>query len=223
MIRLENVSKSFMMRNRRRHFVLRDVSYTFEEGQNTGILGLNGAGKSTLLKILCGSTFVDAGKIVRTSTISWPVGFAGFMPGSLSGYQNLRFISRIYRSDYRKNKAFIEEFTELGDFLYEPVKTYSSGMRAKLAFSLSMSIGFDFYLIDEAFSVGDASFRQKSIDLFKERSKNSTLILVSHNIGNIAAMCKKTLILADAKLRECATVAEAAAIYRSLSITNRNL
>lgn len=217
MISLEHVTKSFMLKNHQKKVVLDDISYIFKEGVNTGICGLNGAGKSTLLKLLCGSSFPTSGKIVRTSSISWPVAFAGCVAGSLSGYQNLRFISRIYNSDYKRDKAFVEEFTELGDYLYEPVKTYSSGMKSKLAFALSMTIGFDFYLIDEAFSVGDATFRQKSVDLFKEKSKNSTLILISHSMGSVQQMCQKGLILENGKLIEHATLKESVEHYLALS------
>lgn len=216
MIKLENVTKRFRLKNGKYKYTLNDVSYTFEEGVNTGILGLNGAGKSTLLKLLCGSSYPNFGRISRTSTISWPVGFAGFVVGSLTGYQNLRFISRIYKSDYRRDKRFVEEFTELGDYLNEPVKTYSSGMRSKLNFALSMSIGFDFYLIDEAFSVGDATFRKKGMDLFNEKSKNSTLIIVSHSVGNISKMCTKGIILDQGKFTEHATLQESIAHYNSL-------
>ena len=216
MIILDNVTKRFRLKTGSFKYTLRDVSYTFSEGVNTGILGLNGAGKSTLLKLLSGSSYPSSGKIIRTSSISWPVGFAGFVVGALSGYQNLRFISRIYKSDYKKDKAFVEEFTELGDYLYEPVKTYSSGMRAKLGFALSMSIGFDFYLVDEAFSVGDARFKEKGQKLFQEKSKNATLIIVSHNVGNISKFCTKAIVLDKAKFLEFPTMDDSIAYYKVL-------
>ncbi len=221
MIILENVTKRFPLRNHTYKTVLDDVSYTFKEGENIGILGLNGAGKSTLLKILCGASFPNSGRIIRQSSISWPVGFAGCIAGSLSGYQNLRFISRIYGSNYKKDKAFVEEFTELGDYLYEPVKTYSSGMKAKLAFAFSMAIGFDFYLVDEAFSVGDATFRKKGEAIFHERAKESTLIIVSHSISNVKQLCSKALILENSKLIEHETLDESIKHYLALSTNNR--
>lgn len=216
MIILENVTKRFRLKSGSFKYTLRNVSYTFSEGVNTGILGLNGAGKSTLLKLLSGSSYPTSGKIIRTSSISWPVGFSGFVVGALSGYQNLRFISRIYKSDYKKDKAFVEDFTELGDYLYEPVKTYSSGMRAKLGFALSMSIGFDFYLVDEAFSVGDARFKEKGQKLFKEKSKNATLIIVSHNVGNISKFCTKAIVLDKARFLEFPTMDDSIAYYKVL-------
>lgn len=216
MIILDSVTKRFKLNSGAFRYTLNDVSYTFNEGVNTGILGINGAGKSTLLKLLCGSSYPTSGRIVRSSSISWPVGFAGYIIGSLSGYQNLRFISRIYRSDYHKDKSFVEDFTELGDYLYEPVKTYSSGMRAKLVFALSMSIGFDFYLVDEAFSVGDSQFKEKGMKLFREKSKSATLLIVSHNVNNISKFCKKALVLNDGKLLEFNTLDESVNFYKNL-------
>ena len=220
MIQLNHLTKYFKLSNGSKKYTLNDVSYTFEEGVNTGILGLNGTGKTTLLKLLCGSTYPNSGNITRTSTISWPVGFAGFIVGSLTGYQNLRFISRIYKSNYKRDKAFVEEFTGLGDYLNEPVNKYSSWMKAKLNFALSMSIGFDFYLIDEAFSVGDATFRKKGEDLFKEKSKNSTVIVVSHSIGNITKLCEKAIVLDQAKFHTFSTLEDSINCYKSLGVRN---
>lgn len=216
MIILDSVTKRFKLNSGAFRYTLNDVSYTFNEGVNTGILGINGAGKSTLLKLLCGSSYPTSGRIVRSSSISWPVGFSGYIIGSLSGYQNLRFISRIYRSDYYKDRSFVEDFTELGDYLYEPVKTYSSGMRAKLVFALSMSIGFDFYLVDEAFSVGDSKFKEKGMKLFREKSKSATLLIVSHNVNNISKFCKKALVLNNGKLLEFNTLDESVNFYKNL-------
>lgn len=217
MIELRNITKSYKLQNHTRHVVLNDVSYTFEKGVNTGILGLNGSGKSTLLKILCGAAFPDKGSVIRKSSISWPVAFGGCIVGSMTGYQNLRFISRIYKSDFKKDKAFVEEFTELGDYLNEPVKTYSSGMKSKLAFALSMAIGFDFYLVDEAFSVGDSTFRQKSVNLFKQKANEATLIIVSHSISNIKELCTKALVLDNSKLIEHSSLNDSIVHYQKLS------
>ncbi|MGN1357704.1 MAG: ABC transporter ATP-binding protein [Succinivibrionaceae bacterium] len=217
MITLQNVTKSYALNNHKRHMVLDDISYIFSEGVNTGILGLNGSGKSTLLRILCGASFPDKGRVIRNSTISWPVAFSGCIAGNLTGYQNLRFISRIYKSNYQRDKAFVEEFTELGDYLNEPVKTYSSGMKSKLAFSFSMAIGFDFYLVDEAFSVGDATFKQKSIEIFKKKAKEATLIVVSHSISSVKTLCRKALVLDKSKLIEHKTIEESILHYQSLT------
>lgn len=222
MITLFNITKFFKLTNNKKHYVLNNVSYSFEDGVSTSILGLNGTGKTTLLKLLCGSSYPNQGKIVRTSSVSWPIGFAGFIVGSLSGYQNLKFISKIYKSDYRRDKKFVEDFTELGDYLNEPVKTYSSGMKAKLNFALSMSIGFDFYLVDEAFSVGDATFRKKGEELFKEKTKNSTVIMVTHNVANIPSYFKKALVLDNGKLISHSSIQLSVEHYLQLGQGNNN-
>lgn len=153
MIRLRNVTKTYRMKAGRR-LILDDLSVDFVPGVNVGILGRNGAGKSTLMRILGGAITPDHGTVERTSRVSWPIGFSGCFHGSLTGRENLRFVCRIYKADIRQVTSFVEEFTELEDYLDMPVKTYSSGMAAKLAFGLSMAIGFDFYLIDELTAVG---------------------------------------------------------------------
>ena len=184
MIRLRNVTKTYRMKAGRR-LILDDLSVDFVPGVNVGILGRNGAGKSTLMRIIGGAITPDRGTVERTSRVSWPIGFSGCFHGSLTGRENLRFVCRIYKADIRQVTSFVEDFTELEDYLDMPVKTYSSGMAAKLAFGLSMAIGFDFYLIDELTAVGDASFRQKSQRVFLERKSTSTLLVVSHQIATI--------------------------------------
>ena len=188
MIRLRNVRKTYRMKAGRR-LVLDDLSVDFVPGVNVGILGRNGTGKSTLMRIIGGAIMPDRGHVERTSRISWPIGFSGCFHGSLTGRENLRFVSRIYKADINQVTRFVEDFTELEDYLDMPVKTYSSGMSAKLAFGLSMAIGFDFYLIDELTAVGDASFRSKSQEVFRERKKRSTLLVVSHSISTIKQHC----------------------------------
>ena len=161
MIELQHICKSYPIKDGK-HVVLDDVNLRMEEGRNIAILGLNGAGKSTLIRIIGGAEAPDSGRIIRTSRVSWPIGFAGGFHGSLTGRENLRFVSRIYGADIKAVTRYVEEFAELGPYLDMPIKTYSSGMKSKLAFGLSMAIRFDFYLIDEAFSVGDAPFRVKA-------------------------------------------------------------
>lgn len=188
MIGLRNIVKTYKV-GRRKRIILDNLSYNFRIGINVGILGRNGAGKSTLMGIIGGNIKPDSGRIIRTSMISWPLGFSGCFNGSLSGKDNLRFVSRIYKKDWKKIANFVEDFSELGAYMDQPVVTYSSGMKAKLAFGLSMAIGFDFYLIDELTAVGDASFRAKCEKIFEERKKSSTLIVVSHNIDTIKTHC----------------------------------
>lgn len=199
MIRLRNVTKTYRMKAGRR-LIIDDLSVDFVPGVNVGILGRNGAGKSTLMRIIGGALSPDSGIVQRTSRVSWPIGFSGCFHGSLTGRENLRFVCRIYKADIKQVSSFVEEFTELEDYLDMPVKTYSSGMMAKLAFGLSMAIGFEFYLIDELTAVGDASFRAKSQKVFLERKNTSTLLVVSLQVNIIKQHCDIAGVLDRGKI-----------------------
>lgn len=189
MIELSHIHKAYPLKNGESNVVLNDINLKIEEGRSIAILGLNGAGKSTLMRIIGGAEAPDRGRVIRTSRVSWPIGFSGCFHGSLTGRENLRFVSRIYGADIKKVTDYVEDFAELGKYLDMPVKTYSSGMRSKLAFGLSMAIQFDFYLIDEAFSVGDAPFRKKAQEVIKSRTSNATLIFVSHSMAAVQQSC----------------------------------
>ena len=195
MIELSRINKSYRLSRGKRKDVLHDVSITFRPGVNMGILGLNGQGKSTLIRIISGAERPDSGTVTRKSRVSWPIGFAGGFNGSLTGRENLRFTSRIYGADIKEVTEFVEDFTELGPYMDMPVKTYSAGMRARLAFGLSMSIGFDFYLVDEAWSVGDASFRARAEKLFEARRAHATLVVVSHSVSTIRKNCDSAAVM----------------------------
>lgn len=182
------------------HVVLNNVNLELKKGRNVAILGLNGAGKSTLIRIIGGAEKPLRGSVTRTSSVSWPVGFSGCFSGSLTGRENLRFVSRIYGADLRKVTAYVEDFSELGDYMDMPLKSYSSGMRSKLAFGLSMAIGFDFYLIDEAFSVGDVVFRKKSAAELAKRKQDASLIFVSHSIAAVKQHCDCGAVLHEGRL-----------------------
>ncbi len=199
MIRLRNLCKSYRV-GRRRRVILDHVSGDFRPGVNVGILGRNGAGKSTLLRIIGGGELPDSGTVERTSSISWPIGFKGCFSSSLTGSENLRFVCRIYGADLREVTAFVKDFSELGEYMDVPLSNYSSGMKAKLAFGLSMAIGFDFYLIDELTAVGDASFKAKCKEVFNARKATSTLIIVSHSIATIEEHCDLVGLLDRSRL-----------------------
>ena len=186
MIALHNIAKSYPL-PRGKKVVLDDVNITFRPGENMGILGLNGAGKSTLMRIIGGAELPDSGKVVRKSRVSWPIGFAGGFHGSLTGRENLRFTSRIYGSDIRKVTEFVEDFSELGPYMDMPVRTYSSGMKSKLAFGLSMAIGFDFYLI-----------------------------VVSHSVSTIRKNCDNAAVLFGGKLMCFANLEDALTRYQEI-------
>lgn len=215
MIRLVDVCKAYRVGNRHR-IVLDHLNVDFVPGTSVGILGRNGAGKSTLIRILGGASYPDSGTVERTSRISWPIGFRGCFHGSLTGRANLRFVCRIYGADIGEVTRFVEDFSELGDYMDVPVKNYSSGMMAKLAFGLSMAIGFDFYLIDELTAVGDASFKAKSKAVFDERKKSSTLIVVSHSVSTIKQHCDMAGVLDQGKITFYDKINDAVARYEEI-------
>jgi capsular polysaccharide transport system ATP-binding protein len=212
MIRLERVNKTYGTRSGPVH-VLRDVNLTVESGERVGILGRNGAGKSTLIRLIGGAEFPTSGVIDRGMSVSWPLAFGGAFQGSLTGYDNLRFICRIYGVDPADKLAFVEEFSELGIYLREPVKTYSSGMRARLAFAISMVIEFDCFLIDEIIAVGDTRFHEKCHHELFERRGDRAMIIVSHNAGYIKEHCTRAAVLADGELHHQANLDEAFDFY----------
>lgn len=194
MIRFENVSKHYAL-NGKVKTVLEDVSFTLPSGRAVGLLGRNGAGKSTLLRLISGATAPSAGRIVTTGSVSWPVGFAGSFHPDLTGLQNCRFIARIYGVDTDELAAFVEEFAGLGMHFRLPFRTYSSGMRSRLAFGVSMGIRFDTYLVDEITAVGDAAFRERSDRLFKARLRDAGAVVCSHALPQIRTLCDCGIVL----------------------------
>ena len=170
MIRLENLTKTFRTPGGVK-VVLDNANVTFPSGVAVGLMGRNGAGKSTLMDLISGLAKPDSGRIVTTGTVSWPVGFAGSFHRDMTGAQNTRFIARVYGVDTDELLSFVRNFAELGPHFNAPIRTYSSGMKSRLAFGISIGIPFDTYLVDEVTSVGDANFKNKSRVLFKERIK----------------------------------------------------
>jgi len=194
MIACENICKTYGHGGRRKT-VLKDLNLVVERGDRVGLLGRNGAGKSTLIKLLGGVEMPTSGRIVRNMSVSWPLGFSGGFQGSLTGYDNARFIARIYAREYAYVREFVEEFTELGSQLNMPVKTYSSGMRARLAFALSLAIEFDCYLIDEIILVGDQNFSRKCRSELFEKRADRAMILASHSTELVREICNGALLL----------------------------
>ncbi|RIY38507.1 ABC transporter ATP-binding protein [Psittacicella gerlachiana] len=215
MLKVTHVSKSYKTRSGWKQ-ILKDVSFTLKKGEKIGILGRNGTGKSTLIRLLSGVEAPTTGEIEQTMSVSWPLAFSGAFQGSLTGMDNLRFICRIYGKDIEYVKKFTEEFAELGEYLYEPVKSYSSGMKARLAFALSLSIEFDCYLIDEVIAVGDSNFAKKcKYELF-ERRKDRSLILVSHSSSAIKQYCDNALVLDKGELLAFPDIDQAYAYYNEI-------
>jgi ABC-type polysaccharide/polyol phosphate transport system ATPase subunit len=200
MIRVENLYKKYPTRFGEK-LVLENVNFELQKGEKLGILGRNGAGKSTLIRLVSGAEFPTSGRVTADMSVSWPLAFGGAFQENLTGVDNVRFISRIYNQDFENNLAFVEDFSELGDYLREEVRTYSSGMRARLAFAISMITEFDCFLIDEVSAVGDARFHARcNYELF-ERRADRAMIIVSHSVSYISNNCNKFALLHDAKLR----------------------
>lgn len=194
MIQLLGLSKSFKT-GWGRKVVADAVTATFPTGRSVALLGANGAGKSTMLGMIAGTVRPDAGQIYSDGTISWPVGFAGSFHRDLSGAQNARFIARIYGIDTEYLSEFVREFAGLGDHFHMPVRSYSSGMKSRLAFGVSMGVPFDTYLVDEVTSVGDAAFRRKSNKLFREKMAYSSAVVVSHSMNQLHEICDAGAVL----------------------------
>ena len=196
--------------------ILDGISLRINPGEKWGILGRNGAGKSTMIRLISGAELPTAGVIRRGMSVSWPLAFGGAFQGSLTGRDNLRFICRVYGTDFDRALEFVESFAELGAYLREPIKTYSSGMRSRLAFAISMAVEFECFLIDEVISVGDSRFHEKcEAELFQKRADRA-MIIVSHMPHYILHHCDHAAVLNDATLRPFDDVKEAIDFYESL-------
>lgn len=199
MIQLTNVSKYYPIPSGVRH-ILRDVTLTIPGGTNLAVLGPNGAGKSTFLRLIGGAEGPNGGRIWSDQSISWPLGISSGFQGSLTGRQNVLFVCRINGLNAALTRQVIEEvteFAEIGEYFDLPVRLYSSGMRARLSFGLSMAFEFDVYLVDELTSVGDAVFRNKAKKAFRDMRDRASLIFVSHNLQTLQECCESALFLHD--------------------------
>ncbi|MFL6707434.1 MAG: ABC transporter ATP-binding protein [Massilia sp.] len=212
MILLDNVSKRYRTRQGY-HTVLDGVDLTVRPGEKIGILGRNGSGKSTLIRLISGAEPPTSGIVMRTMSVSWPLALADGFQGTLTGLDNLRFICRVYGVSTEDKIAWVEDFTELGKFFREPVKHYSAGMRARLAFALSMVIEFDCFLIDEVISVGDKRFHDKCRHELFDKRRERAMIMVSHEIHNIYEFCDRACVIADGRLRQFGQIDDAVNFY----------
>lgn len=199
MLQVENLTKSFQLKGHRK-YVARNLNAVFPDRGAVGLLGRNGAGKSTFLKVLAGTMRADSGRIISTGEISWQIGFAGSFHPELTGAQNVRFVARVYGVDTDELLDYVQDFSDLGRSFFEPFQTYSSGMRSRLAFGVSMGIPFSHYLIDEVTSVGDASFRAKCSMVLQDRLKTAGAIIVSHSNPVLHLLCTAGAVLEDGAL-----------------------
>ncbi|MEO1491828.1 MAG: ABC transporter ATP-binding protein [Pseudomonadota bacterium] len=214
MIVFENVSKRFRAYGKTK-VIVEDASVTIPDGARVGLLGRNGAGKSTLLRLMAGIVSPDQGRIHRTREVSWPLGFRGSFHQALTGAQNVRFVARVYGRDTRELSEFVEEFAELGDYFHMPVRSYSSGMRARLAFGVSMGISFGCYLVDEITSVGDADFKRKAQEAFDTRLAKADLIMVSHSAPMLRRFCQSGILLSQQGLTYYEDLEEAIEVHEA--------
>lgn len=215
MISLEDVSKTYHTQNGPID-VLRGNSFTVNRHERVGILGSNGAGKSTLIRLISGAERPTTGHIRREMSVSWPLAFGGAFQSGLTGLDNLRFICRIYGVDIESRIEFVQQFSELGRYFREPVKHYSSGMRARLSFALSMVVEFECFLIDEIIAVGDARFHEKChVELFEKRADRS-MIIVSHDAYYIKNHCHRAGVLHSGSVKMFDNVDDAYNFYNSV-------
>lgn len=200
MIRFNNVYKAYGSGPNKK-VILDGFSGVIEKGKNIGIVGHNGAGKSTLMRMISGSEMPNSGTIERDGMISWPLGFTGGFHNSLSARQNIDFISQIYGMDNQEVFDFVASFADIGRSIDEPIRNLSSGMKARVAFGVSMAIDFDYYLIDEVIAVGDTAFKKRCKYVLEERNKASTLILISHSGAILREFSEIGAVLDKGKLQ----------------------
>lgn len=219
MILLDRLTKSYMT-SKGRHYLFQNMSVEIPSDKSVALIGKNGAGKSSLLRIIGGIDYPDSGRVITDSTISWPVGLSGGFQGSLTGRQNVRFVSRLYAksSEINEKIAFVQEFADIGKYFDMPIKNYSSGMRSRLTFGLSMAFDFDYYLIDEVTSVGDAQFRHKCENIMLEKRASANFIMVSHNLESLPKQCDVGVVLMEGQATYYEDIAEAIEVYQSYAL-----
>lgn len=217
MISFESVAKTYHVRKFTKT-VFTDLNFVIEPGMAIGICGANGAGKSTLMRLLAGVEMPSAGKVTRTMTTSWPIGYANCFQSSLTGADNARFISRIYKRDELELLDFVEDFAQLGPYLHQPVNTYSAGMAARLAFGISLAIDFDCYLVDEVTAAGDERFRARSEEALVSRREKGTLLMTSHDTGTLLTYCTHGAVLYGGSLVFYDTMLEACDVHHRLQL-----
>ncbi|MEL6292760.1 MAG: ABC transporter ATP-binding protein [Pseudomonadota bacterium] len=208
MIELRDLLKVYHVGSEKK-VVARNINAVFPSGRSIALLGRNGAGKSTLLRMIAGTEDPTMGEVYSTGSISWPVGFAGSFHPELSGAQNVRFVARIYGVDTDQLVDYVRDFAELGPHFTQPFRTYSAGMRSRLAFGTSMGIKFDTYLVDEVTSVGDAAFRTKSREVLNARLQSSGAIVVTHSMPLLRDICDSAVILENGDLEFIEDINEA--------------
>lgn len=216
MIHLDRVTKEYWLKGGAVKTIVRDLTMELPK-RNIALLGRNGMGKSTLMRLISRVEDPDRGRVTTKGRVSWPIGFRGSFHRELTGLENVKFVARIYGQDTEQVIEYVREFADIGAFFYEPYKTYSSGMGARLAFGLSMAINFDVYLIDEIMSVGDASFQRKSKETFHGKLSRSNIIMASHSMDALRDYCDCGVVMHDATIVFCDKLEDAIDSYEALN------
>jgi capsular polysaccharide transport system ATP-binding protein len=219
MIELQNVSKFFTTKQGK-HYILKNVTFTIPSGKNIGILGRNGAGKSTIMKMLGQIEFPNEGRIISDKSFSWVMGVAGGFQGNMTGRANVKFVCRIYgrsKQEIEESINFVKEFSELDDYFEMPIKTYSSGMRSRLTFGLSLAFDFDYLLIDETLSVGDARFKKKSKEALMRKIERCNVLLVSHEMATLKEICDSGIVVDNGKMSYYEDIEDAIKEYAEIN------
>jgi capsular polysaccharide transport system ATP-binding protein len=219
MIALNHVTKYFRTKHSRK-YILRDVSLTIPSGKNIGILGRNGAGKTTIMRMLGQIEFPNEGTISSPHTFSWPLGLGGGFVGNMTGIANVKFVCKLYGKDREQTQRIIEyvrEFSELKEYFEMPIKTYSSGMKARLSFGISLAFDFDYLIIDETLSVGDARFKKKSKEALMKKIETCNILLVSHDMKTLRELCDAGVVVHGGTITYHATIDEAISQYETLN------
>jgi capsular polysaccharide transport system ATP-binding protein len=217
MIEFHNVSKNYHIRKFEKH-VFTNLNFRIEPGESIGICGANGAGKSTLMRLIAGVEQPSGGKITRSMSTSWPIGYASCFQSSLTGADNARFIARIYNRDEQELLDYVDDFAQLGPYLYQPVHTYSAGMQARLAFGISLAIDFQCYLVDEVTGAGDERFRIRSEEALLHRRDTATLIMISHDPGTLRQYCRRGAVVYGGTVVFYDSIDEASEVHHRLQL-----
>lgn len=219
MIELKNVTKYFMTKQGK-NYILKDVTFTIPSGVNIGILGRNGTGKSTIMRMLGQIEFPNYGTITSNHSFSWPLGLGGGFVGNMTGRANVKFVCRLYgrsREETKKIIQSVQAFSELNDYFDMPIKTYSSGMRGRLSFGLSLAFDFDYMLIDETLSVGDARFKKKSKEALIKKIENCNVLLVSHDMRTLKELCDAGIVVNNGTLTYYEKIEDAILEYAEIN------